>query len=352
MTAPPTTIGVDLGGSNVRAAVVTSDGRMLRLHERLTRPERGPEAVLEDLVACIREGCLPDPSGPVLGVGVGVAGQVDAATGVVRQAPNLEWHDFPLRARLEEALRLPVAVLNDVQAAAFGEHAFGTGQGVNELVCLFVGTGVGGGVITRGTLLLGCTGSAAELGHITVDPNGPLCRCGNRGCLEAFAGGWAIARRAREAAAADRVSGAALLDLAGGDLDQLTAPAVVKGAGRGDPTSREIVREASEALGVGVASIVNVFNPCMLVLGGGVVAGMPEWIEVAGQAVRSRALAANAAAVRVLPAALGPHAGTIGAAAWAAAVLGKAHEPGCSRGRTPTARSSAGRHSEEGHQDD
>lgn len=332
MTGPRTTIGVDLGGSNVRAAAVTSDGRMLRMHERLTRPERGPEAVLEDLVACIREGCLPDPSGPVLGVGVGVAGQVDAATGVVRQAPNLEWHDFPLRARLEEALRLPVAVLNDVQAAAFGEHAFGTGQGVAELVCLFVGTGVGGGVITRGTLLQGCTGSAAELGHITVDPNGPLCRCGNRGCLEAFAGGWAIARRAREAAAADPGRNAILLDLAGGEAEQITASTVVKAAGDGNPISEQILREAGQALGIGVASIVNAFNPCIVVLGGGVVAGLPEWIETAGQAVRSRALATNAAAVRVLPAALGPHAGTIGAAAWAAAVLGEAHEPGCSRG--------------------
>lgn len=323
MTAPRITIGVDLGGSNVRAAAVTSDGRMLRMHERLTRPERGPEAVLEDLMACIREECLPDPSRPVLGVGVGVAGQVDAATGMVRQAPNLEWHDFPLRARLEEALRLPVAVLNDVQAAAFGEHAFGAGKAVDELVCLFVGTGVGGGVITRGTLLQGCTGSAAELGHITVDPNGPLCRCGNRGCLEAFAGGWAIARRAREAVAADPGSGALLLDFVGGDPNRVTAPIVVKAAGRGETLSGQILRNAGEALGIGIASVVNAFNPCMIVLGGGVVAGMPEWIEVASQAVRSRALAANAAAVRVLPAALGPHAGTIGAAAWASAILGE-----------------------------
>ena len=261
-------------------------------------------------------------------------------------------YPFPLDDFQLEALRLPVAVLNDVQAAAFGEHAFGTGQGVDELVCLFVGTGVGGGVITRGTLLQGCTGSAAELGHITVDPNGPLCRCGNRGCLEAFAGGWAIARRAREAAAADPGSNAIVLDLAGGDPEQIATSTVVKAAGDGDPRSEQILREAGQALGIGIASIVNAFNPCMLVLGGGVVDGMPEWIEAASQSVRSRALAANAAAVRVLPAALGSHAGTIGAAAWAAAVLGEAHEPGCSRGRTPTARSSTGRHSEEGHQDD
>ena len=325
MTTPALTIGVDLGGSQVRAALVDAAGQVLRMHVRPTAVEHGPEAIVSELAVCVRDACLPDAGGTVLGVGVGVAGQVDRA-GVVQGAPNLGWKQFPLRARLEETLRLPVAVLNDVQAAAFGEHAFGAGQGVEELVCLFVGTGVGGGVITRGTLLQGCTGSAAELGHITVDPNGPLCRCGNRGCLEAFAGGWAIARRAREAVAAARGSGAVLLELAGGDPDRVTAAIVVKAAGLGDPLSGQILREAGEALGIGIASIVNAFNPCILVLGGGVVAGIPQWIETAGQAVRSRALAANAAAVRVLPAALGSRAGVIGAAAWAAAILDQARD--------------------------
>ena len=325
-TPPLATIGVDLGGSNVRAAVVTPDGSILRIHEWLTQPERGPEAVPDDLVGCIREACLADAGDRVLGVGVGVAGQVDLATGMVRHAPNLDWHDVPLRVRLEEALRLPVAVLNDVQAAAFGEHMFGAGQGVSELVCLFLGTGVGGGVITRGRLLQGCTGSAAELGHITVDPNGPLCRCGNRGCLEAFAGGWAIARRAREAATAAPESGPILRELAGGDLERIATSTVVEAAGRGDPISQRILGEASQALWIGVASIVNAFNPCVVVLGGGVVVGLPEWIEAARQGVRSRSLAANAAAVRVVTAGLGTRAGTIGAAAWAAAVVGETHD--------------------------
>ena len=319
MTTAALTLGVDLGGSQVRVALVDTAGQVLRLHVRPTAVEHGPEAIVSELVACVRDACLPD-GGAVLGVGVGVAGQVDRA-GVVQGAPNLGWKQFPLRARLETALEVPVAVLNDVQAAAFGEHAFGAGRGVDELVCLFIGTGVGGGVITRGTLLQGCTGSAAELGHLTVDPNGPPCRCGNRGCLEAFAGGWAIARRARAAVAAARGGGAVLLELAGGAPDQVTAATVVKAAGLRDPLSEQILREVGEALGIGIASIVNAFNPCILVLGGGVMAGMSEWIEVASQAVRSRALAANAAGVRVLPAALGSRAGVIGAAAWAAAMF-------------------------------
>lgn len=326
MTLPGSAIGVDLGGSSIRAALVTPDGRVVRLRERPTRPDRGPDAVVEDLVGCIRDACSPDGPGPALGVGVGVAGQVDAASGVVRYAPNLGWRDFPLRARLAASVRLPIAVLNDVQAAAFGEHAFGAGQGVDELVCIFLGTGVGGGVITRGRLLRGCAGSAAELGHITVHPAGPVCRCGNRGCLEAFAGGWAIAHRACKAASADPGSSPILRELTEGDLDRVTASAVVEAARRGDPLSGRILGAAGEALRIAVASIVNAFNPCQVVLGGGVIAGMPEWIGLAREAVRSRALAANAAGVRVVGAELGPRAGTVGAAAWAAAVLGGNHD--------------------------
>ena len=324
MSTPALTIGVDLGGSQLRAALVEHTGRVLRFHARRTPVERGPDGIVDELAACVRDACLAGAGAAVLGVGVGVAGQVNRA-GVVQGAPNLAWSQFPLRARLETALDLPVTVLNDVQAAAVGEHAFGAGQDVDDLVCLFIGTGVGGGVITRGALLQGCTGSAAELGHITVDRDGPVCRCGNRGCLEAFTGGWAIAFRAREALTATPTNGAVLLELAGSP-DRVTAATVVKAADLGDPLSRQIIRHAGEALGIGTASIVNAFNPCLVVLGGGVMAGMPKWIDLAGEAVRSRALAANAAAVRLRPAALGPRAGVIGAAAWAASTLGEPHE--------------------------
>ena len=319
MSSPALAIGVDLGGSQLRAGLVDDTGRLLRFHARRTPVERGPEGIVHELAACVRDACLADVGATVLGVGVGVAGQVDRA-GVVRGAPNLAWTQFPFRARLEMALDLPVTVLNDVQAAAFGEHTFGAGQGVDDLVCLFIGTGVGGGVITRGALLQGCTGSAAELGHVTVDPNGPVCRCGNRGCLEAFAGGWAVARRARDALTATPTDGAILREIAGSP-DRVTAATVVAAADLGDPLSQQILHDAGAALGIGTASIVNAFNPCLVVLGGGVMAGVPRWIDLAAQAVRSRALAANAAAVGLRAAALGPQAGVIGAAAWAAATL-------------------------------
>lgn len=318
MTADGTlAVGVDLGGTKIQAVVVDGAGGVVRRHRRPTDASRGADAVIGDIVACIRDACLPDLEGSVVAVGVGVAGQVDGTTGAVRYAPNLGWRDIPLASLLGVRLALPVSVLNDVQAAAYGEHRFGAGRGVGDLVCLFIGTGVGGGVVARGELLQGCTGSAGELGHVTIDRDGPLCRCGNRGCLEAFAGGWAIAARAREAATADGVAGATLQALAGGDLERITAETVAEAARRGDPLAQQIAGEAGEALGIGAASIVNAFNPCALILGGGVIEGFPQLIAAMRAGIAQRALAWPGAAVRVVKAALDRDAGGIGAAEWA-----------------------------------
>ena len=310
-------VGVDLGGTKIQAVVLDDVGGVVRRHRRSTDASRGADAVIDDVVACIRDACLPDLSGFVVAVGVGVAGQVDRATGTVRYAPNLGWRDVPLAAHLKERLAQPVAVLNDVQAAAYGEHRFGAGRGVGDMVCLFVGTGVGGGVIASGELLRGCTGSAAELGHMTIDRDGPLCRCGNRGCIEAFASGWAIAARAREAASADGPAGATLQARAGGDLERITAETVADAARGGDPLARRIIGEAGEALGIGAASIVNAFNPCALILGGGVIDGFPQLVEAVRAGIAQRALAWPGAGVRVVKAALDRDAGGIGAAEWA-----------------------------------
>ena len=310
-------VGVDLGGTKIQAVVLDDVGGVVRRHRRSTDASRGADAVIDDVVACIRDACLPDLSGFVVAVGIGVAGQVDRATGTVRYAPNLGWRDVPLVAHLEERLAQPVAVLNDVQAAAYGEYRFGSGRGVGDLVCLFVGTGVGGGVIAHGELLRGCTGSAAELGHMTIDRDGPVCRCANRGCLEAFAGGWAIAVRAREAARADGPAGATLKALAGGDLECITAETVADAARGGDPLARRIVAEAGEALGIGAASIVNAFNPCAVILGGGVIDGFPQFVEAVRAGIAQRALSWPGASVSVVTAALGSDAGGIGAAEWA-----------------------------------
>jgi glucokinase len=316
-------IGVDLGGIKIHVVVVDRDGGVVRRHRRPTNATRRPEAVLEDIVACIRDACLPGLTAPLATVGVGVAGQVARGTGVVRFAPNLGWRDVPLAERLADRVALPVAVLNDVQAAAYGEYRFGAGRGVRDIVCLFVGTGVGGGVIADGVLLQGCSGAAGELGHITVEPEGPQCRCGNRGCLEAFAGGWAIAERAREGLASGNGRHSPLLRLIDRDLGRLDAERVGEAARERDLLARRILDQAEAALAIGAGTIVNAFNPCRFVIGGGVADGLPGFVTATERGIRARALDTTSADVCVVRAALGGDAGALGAAEWARRVQGK-----------------------------
>jgi glucokinase len=320
------TIGVDVGGTKVEAALVDANGRVLAMRRYPTGPAQRPAGVFRDIVACIQETCAPSAGEPVAGVGVGIAGQVDPATGIVRQAPNLGWKNVSLASELAVALQLPVVVMNDVQAATWGEWLHGAGQGVKDLVCLFVGTGIGAGIVSGGQMLTGCTGSGGELGHITLALDGPRCRCGNRGCLEAFAGGWAIGRRAQIAVARDPTAGKALLALAGGDRRLLTAAHVAEAAHNGDALAQRLVAQTGEALAAGVAAIVNGLNPCLVVLGGGVIEGLPELVGYVERGIRQRALAAAVERLRIARAALGRYAGVVGAAAVARRRLGGDHE--------------------------
>ena len=315
-------IGLDLGGTKLAGALVTADGRVVDSTRAPSRPEQGADQVVEVIVAAVEELLQKAGDRQVLGVGIGVAGQIDPATGAVRTAPNLLFKDFPLRARVEDRLRLPVAVLNDVQAVTYGEWTHGAGQGVDDFICIFVGTGVGGGVVADGHLVRGSTGSAGEVGHMTIDLRGPVCRCGNRGCVEAYAGGWAIAERARAAVARDPALGAAMLALEQGDPARIAARTVSAAAQAGDQLALRIVQETGEAIGAGAASIINGFNPTVIVLGGGVIDGMPHLFEVVDREMRRRALAAAAANVRLVPPLLGSNAGAIGAATWIRRELG------------------------------
>ena len=314
----PLAIGVDLGGTKVETALVGVKGDVVFSTRRPSRPEDGTDAVLATIVGSVREAYDQAGAARVAGVGVGVAGQIDPATGMVWTAPNLHWREVPLRARLEEALRVPVAVLNDVQSATYAEWTFGAGRGAADLLCLFVGTGVGGGIVAQGQLVRGCGGSAGELGHTVVDLNGRPCRCGNRGCLEAYAGGWAIAERAR-AALASRPDARDSLLYAGAQAagDEVTARTVGEAFRAGDPLAGEIVRETGAALGAAVASFLNAFNPCMVILGGGVIEGITKLVERINAEVAARSLPAARACARIVRAQLGLHAGAIGAASWA-----------------------------------
>ena len=314
----PLSIGVDLGGTKVATALVDAQGRIVATGRGSTGPLADPAGTVANIAASVREVSASAVNSRIVGVGIGAAGQIDPATGTIRESPNLpSWKNVPLRAELEWALQFPVVVVNDVQAAAWGEWMHGAGQGVADIVCLFIGTGIGGGLIAANRLLLGCGGTTGELGHTIVDRNGASCRCGGQGCLEALAGGWAIAVRAQQAVEADPREGAALLSLAGDRPEKLSAAVVSQAAHQGDPLAWRIVGEVGEALVVGVASIVNAFNPCLVILGGGVVEGLPEFVEMVREGVSKYALAAALEPVQIVKAALGGNAGVIGAAALA-----------------------------------
>jgi glucokinase len=309
-------MGVDLGGTKVEVARVHAAGTLIERLRRPTDVKDGVDAVEDEIVAAVRELEERAGSSPA-GIGIGVAGQIEQDSGIVRFAPNLEWHDVPLQSDLSRALRLPVVVANDVRAATWGEWLHGAGQGCDDLICLFIGTGIGGGIVSGGHMLSGCSNTAGELGHIPIDLHGPECHCGNRGCLEAHAGGWAIARRAREAIAGKPEAGARLLEMAGGRADDVTAQIVAEAAHQGDPLAQKLVDEVAEALIAGATGLVNAFNPCRLILGGGVMEGMPELLDRIDGGVRQRALAAARDPLQVLPAQLHNDAGVVGAAALA-----------------------------------
>lgn len=306
-------IGIDLGGTKIAVAMVDASGQVLEQRRLATRVSEGPIAIQSEIVDAVLELRKYSVSKPV-GVGIGVAGQIDPVSGTVRFAPNLDWRDVPIGNVLRNALDMPVFVTNDVRAATWGEWIHGAGRECDDLVCLFVGTGVGGGVVSGGRMLAGCSNTAGEFGHITIDLHGPLCNCGNRGCLEALAGGWAIARNAREMAEKDPETGAALLRLADGRPERITAHMVTIAYREGDPIAAKIVGTATEALVAGAVSLINALNPCRLILGGGIIVGLPELVTLVDHGVHKRALASARIPLQVLPSRLGNDAGVIGAA--------------------------------------
>ena len=319
-----TAIGVDLGGTKIEVALVDSRGKVKKRFRQPTEAEKGYIAVREHIVTAVRQ-VLEDKNSRPVGIGVGIAGQVELKTGVVLFAPNLGWRNEPLLSNLSDTLEIPVAITNDVRAACWGEWLFGAGKGTYDLVAIFVGTGIGGGVVSGGRILNGYSNTLGEIGHMPVDIHGPKCHCGSWGCVEAIAGGWAIARQAREAVDASPREGEALLRLSEGRVDAITAGMVVQALVEGDPVSKKIMDRAAEALVTASIGIVNAFNPSRLILGGGVVEGYPKLIELVQEGVRRRALGAATEQLKVLKAELGGDAGVVGAAALALSSFSSRH---------------------------
>jgi glucokinase len=244
---------------------------------------------------------------------VGSPGPLDSRAGIVVAPPNLPgWRDVPLERLLEDSLGIPVFLEKDTNAAAVGEHRFGAGQGADHMIYVTVGTGIGGGLILDGELYGGTRGMAGEVGHVTIVPDGPVCGCGNRGCLEAMASGTAITRDARRRVTAGVST--LMLDLAGGDVEEITAKVVARAADRGDEEAQRILAQAMAYLGIGMANLVNLFNPQLIVIGGGLTNIGEALFEPVRRAIDERAFRSPAEVVRVVPAALGDKVGVLGAA--------------------------------------
>lgn len=311
------TFGVDLGGTKMDIGMVDREGSVRSRELIKTRVKDGAEAIVQDIADVIGRLRKQEPSGKVLGVGIGMAGQINKSDGSVFFAPNLGWQNFPLQEAVSKATGLSVRVTNDVRAAAWGEWLYGAGKGANDLLCIFVGTGIGGAVVSGGKMLVGNTNAAGEVGHMTLDMHGPVCTCGNKGCFEALAGGWAIARRTRELVGADLSAGGAILELAGGKIEDITTKHMFQAYRDGLPLAIKIVDELKESLVAGVAGLVNAFNPEKLILGGGVLLGNPELIEAISVRVPTRALKISTNGLQFLAAQLKGDAGVSGAAAFA-----------------------------------
>ena len=307
MSGPPT-IGVDVGGTKTAAIRLSGEGEIL---DRSTLPTGADDpAASLDAVGDAIENVL---DGSVTAIGVGAAGLIDVRSGTIVFSPNFTWRQVPIAARLSERFGLPVTVDNDATAGAWAEASLGASRGREESLFVAVGTGIGGGIVTEGRLLRGAHGFAGEIGHVIVEPGGPACGCGNRGCWEQVASGQALERQGARAIAEDPASAFAVL--AGGDAAKVTGELVAAAARDGDPVAAAIVRSIGRRLGEGIAGLVNILDPSLVVVGGGVAEiGDPVFdplLEAYHDSVEGRR---DRPEVPIVPAALGNDASAIGAA--------------------------------------
>jgi len=312
----PRTVGIDLGGTKL-LALAMDDGLVTGEH-RLGSPE-GAEAVIDGFVSVVD---ALQADGQVDAVGVGAAGLVDR-DGVLHMAPNLPGlRDLPIKALLQERLQLPVQVDNDATCAAWGERELGAAKGSDDVVIVTLGTGIGGGFVFDGHLYRGANGFAAEVGHVKVDPDGPPCPCGGRGCWERYASGSALGRFGREAGEGGRA--ARIVELAGGDFHDVRGEHVVAAAREGDRDAAELMDRFAWWVAQGLANLADAFDPDTIVVGGGLLVAADLFLDKARQLFPEVVLAGDARpAVTIVPAVLGEKAGAIGAALVARDLLSK-----------------------------
>jgi glucokinase len=307
-------VGIDIGGTNIVAGTVAEDGsEMLGLVSEPTISEQGADAVLGRIVKLARASMAAARGKEIAGIGIGSPGPLNTTTGVVLLTPNLGWTNFPLRDRLAQALGLPATLDNDANCAIFGEWWRGAARGAKHVVGLTIGTGIGGGIVLDGEIYRGASDIAGEIGHMTIDLNGRRCKCGNYGCLEAYASGPAIAARAVEGIEAG--TDTSLPKYVNGDLRKITAQLVYEAAHDGDDYAYEVVKDTARFLGVGVANVINIFNPEVVVICGGVTLAGERLFGPLRSEAKRRAFKPAVDVCRIVPGELTGTAGVYGAAA-------------------------------------
>ena len=311
-------LGIDLGGTKILTAIVDPAGNMLSRDHSVTPAAKGSDAVIQSILNSVNRALEQSALSPasLRAVGVGAPGLSNPETGVLFTSPNLPgWEDVPLREIIEESLGKKAYLINDANAAALGELYFGAARGARNFIYLTVSTGIGGGIVIDEKIYPGSRGTAGEVGHMTIDDPGPLCNCGNRGCWETLASGTALAREAKRRIQEGAVT--TILENCGGDLEKVTAEGIHKAAQGGDALARILIERTSYYLGVGLANLINVFNPELIVIGGGLSNIGDMLLQPAFQEAGRRAFKQSYGALRFAQAELGRNSGVLGAAAFA-----------------------------------
>ncbi len=308
-------IGVDLGGTNIKAAVLTRDGEVLRRNSRPTCAERGPEVVIAAMVEAIHQ-TLSEAGASIkdaMVVGIGSPGPLNWQTGTIYRTPNMPgWEDVPLAQIMQERLGVPSFLDNDANVACYGEFWRGAGRGVENMVLLTLGTGVGGGIVTMGRLLRGPDGTAAEIGHLCVKRDGRQCPCGAKGCLERYASVTGMLRTAIKGIEGGHHT--VLTSMCGDDLSKLTGKMISDAAAQGDGFARWVIQETGVWLGIGIGSLINLLNPDKVVLSGGMIDAGEMLFKPIRETARAQSFPEPGSRAEIVAAALAPDSGVIGAA--------------------------------------
>lgn len=317
-------IGVDLGGTNTRAALITPEGKIVAQARRPSLQDHPAEATLDQLVNACREAMSEGKVGAdrMLGVGIGLPGIMQSDRGICYWSPNFDhWKDVPVGPYVSERLGMPAFILNDAKCAGMGEFIYGAGRDVRHMVMITLGTGIGGAFFVDGKLLMGPSGSIGEVGHHTIDPNGRRCGCGNFGCWEAMCARDAIIERADRKLQA---GGASLLRDMMKD-DGVTPDLISRAAAAGDALALEVMQEVGYYIGIGVSNLINMLNPDRFVIGGGIAQAGELLFAPIRRTVKSRAVPLQARIAEIVPAQLGDNAGVMGAAALVLERTGNSH---------------------------